>query len=142
MKSATWLLALCAGLAASAADDPAKTDLDKLQGVWKVVAMENDGKKAPEDSVKGIRMTIKGDKLIMKEDNKEDEASFKLDPTQKPKTMDMTIKVGDKMEVVKLIYDLRGDDLKLCGGRAGKDRPKDFAAKGGLNLIVFKREKE
>jgi uncharacterized protein (TIGR03067 family) len=142
MKFVVWLIAVCAGLAVARADDSTKTDLDKLQGVWKVVAMENDGKKASEDSVKGIRMTIKGDKLLLKEDNKEEEASFKLDPMQKPKTMDLTIKAGDKMEVVKLIYDLRGDDLKLCGGRAGKDRPKDFVAKGGMNLIVFKREKE
>lgn len=146
MKAIALTLAVCAGLAltAGAADEPAKTDADKLQGLWKVVSVESDGKKLSEDVVKYIRMTVKGDKIVMKEDNKEEEATYKLDPAQKPKTMDLTFKAGDKTETVKLIYDLNGDDLKLCGGKAGKDRPKEFASKGGsgLNLIVFKREKE
>jgi uncharacterized protein (TIGR03067 family) len=145
MKAFAVTLAACASLAlASAADDPARTDADKLQGSWKLVASEIDGKKAPEESVKTVRMTVKGDRIVLREENKEEEASFKLDPAQTPRALDLSIKVGDKMEVVKLIYELRGDDLKLCGGRAGKDRPKEFMAKAGsgLNLIAFKRDKE
>jgi uncharacterized protein (TIGR03067 family) len=139
-------LAVCAGLvvAVAAGDEPAKTDADKLQGVWKTVAVEVDGKKMSEDGVKNIRLTVKGDKMIFKEENKEEEATFKLDETQKPRTIDLTFKAGDKLQTAKLIYDLRGDDLKLCGGKPDKDRPKEFASKAGsgLNLIVLKREKE
>jgi uncharacterized protein (TIGR03067 family) len=146
MKLIALALAACAGLALAAgtADDPTKADADKLQGLWKVVSVESDGKKASEETVKSNRMTVKGDKIIWKEENKEEEASFKLDASQKPRALDLTIKAGDKMELVKMIYDLRGDDLKLCGGRAGKDRPKEFASRtgSGLNLIVLKREKE
>jgi len=138
-------LAVCAGLVVVAgADDNVKTDADKLQGVWKTTSVEVDGKKMPDDGVKNIRLTVKGDKMIFKEENKEEEATFKLDATQKPRALDWTIKNGDKVETIRLIYELRGDDLKLCGGKAGKDRPKEFASKAGsgLNLIVLKREKE
>jgi uncharacterized protein (TIGR03067 family) len=146
VKVITLSLAVFAGLAVSAAadDDAAKIDTDKLQGVWKTISVESDGKKMPEDGVKDIRLTVKGDRMIFKAENKEEEATFKLDVTQKPRALDWTIKIGDKVETVKLIYDLRGDDLKICGGKVGKDRPKEFAAKAGsgLNLIVLKREKE
>ena len=139
-------LAMCAGLAlvAAAADDDTKTDQDKLQGPWKLTALESDGKKASDDAVKAMRMTVKGDRLYLKEDNKEEEGTFKIDPTKSPKTMDLTIKVGEKMDTVRLIYELKGDDLKLCGGKLGKDRPAEFATKtgSGLHLLIFKREKE
>jgi uncharacterized protein (TIGR03067 family) len=146
MKLLALTLVACAGLtlAAGAPDDPAKSDADKLQGIWKVASIETDGKKMPEDAVKTVRMTVKGDRIFLREENKEEEASFKIDSALTPKTMDLTIRAGEKMETVKFIYELRGDDLKICGGRAGKDRPKDFAAKAGsgLTLMAFKREKE
>lgn len=141
---ATPLVCAVLVLAVAADDDPAKVDLDKLQGPWKLTALENDGKKLPEDAVKAMRLSFKGDRLVLKEENKEEEGVYKLDPTKKPKAMDLAVKIGDKTDTVRLIYDLTGDDLKLCGGKAGKDRPTEFAAKtgSGLILMILKREKE
>jgi len=139
-------LALCAGLAlaAAAADDDVPTDQDRLQGVWKLIALESDGKKAPDEVVKAMRLTVKGDKLYLREENKEEEAPFKLDPSKTPRTMDLTVRVGDKTDTVRLIYELKGDELKLCGGRVGKDRPSEFATRpgSGLHLLLFRREKD
>ena len=41
------------------------------------------------------------------------------------------------------IYQLEGDDLKLCLTITAKDRPAEFAAKpkSGLGIEVLKREK-
>lgn len=141
---ATPLFCAVLVLAVAADDDPAKVDFDKLQGPWKLTALENDGKKLPEDAVKGMRLSFKGDRLVLKDEGKEEEGVYKLDPTKKPKAMDLAIKTGDKTDTVRLIYDLTGDDLKLCGGKAGKDRPTEFAAKtgSGLILMILKREKE
>ena len=41
------------------------------------------------------------------------------------------------------IYELKGDDLKMCVGMDG-DRPKEFATQAGINtmLFVLKRDKK
>jgi len=119
-------------------------DEDKLQGSWKVVSHEKDGKKQAEDTIKNYKIVVKGDKLTFKIGDQDNEATLKLDAAKKPKTIDLMVKAGDKMEVIKGIYQLDGDDLKICAaGEEGVERPKDFAtkAKSGLGLLVLKREK-
>src|SRR5207253_536120 len=47
------LLSLLVSLRAA---DPAKEDLDKLQGTWKVVSLEKDGKPQPDDAIKSLKV--------------------------------------------------------------------------------------
>lgn len=138
------LLILCAGLVMNAAGQNAAKDEDKLQGSWKVVAAERDGKKQGDDIIKNLKMAIKGDKLILKDGDKEQEAVFKIDAAKKPKTLDINIKAGEKLETIKGIYLLEGDDLKICAAAdPSKDRPTEFITQqgSGVGLLVFKREK-
>jgi uncharacterized protein (TIGR03067 family) len=131
-------------LVSLAAADPAKDDLDKLQGSWKIVSLEKDGKKQPEDALKSLKVIIKDDKFILKEGDKDAESSIKLDPSAKPKAIDLTVKEGDAAKTIKGIYQLADDDLKICAaGDPNADRPKDFATKPKANvgLVVLKREK-
>lgn len=124
--------------------DPAKDDLEKLQGVWKVVSLEKDGKKLPEDAVKSLRVTIKEDKFLFKEGDKEAEATVKLDPEKKPKAIDLVVKEGDSFKTIKGIYQLDGDDLNICAAGDDKaDRPTKFVTKPKthVGLLVLKREK-
>ncbi len=124
--------------------DPAKDDLEKFQGAWKVVSLEKDGKKLPEDTVKTLRVSVKDDKFVLKEGDKEAEATIKLDPEMKPKTIDLAVKEGETVKTIKGIYQLDGDDLTICA--AGDDkaaRPTQFATKPKthVGLLVLKREK-
>jgi uncharacterized protein (TIGR03067 family) len=131
-------------LAAAPADD-AKKDAQALQGTWKVVRIEQDGKKRPEDEVKGWRLIVKGDRMTAKDgDETLQAATFRLDPSQKPRALDLACTEGaDEGKTMHAVYEINGDDLKICVDPGGRKRPGEFAAPEGSEqiLIVYKREK-
>ena len=59
------------------------------------------------------------------------ESASKIDPTQKPKTMDFTSTKGeDKGKTSLAIYEFDGDTLKICFADEGrKSGPKSSAAR-------------
>ena len=62
-RYALLMMAAGLGLAADTPKDAAvKKELEQLQGTWQLVSAETDGKKAPEEQVKKIRVVIKGSK--------------------------------------------------------------------------------
>ena len=137
------LLVLAAGLLV-AADAPSE-DAKKLEGTWVLTAGDNDGKKLAEEVLKSGRLTIDGDKHTVKVGDTTYKGTHKLDPTKKPKTMDITDTEGPfKDKTVLAIFELDGDEFKICYSLPGKDRPKDFAAKEGTgyHCHVWKREKK
>jgi uncharacterized protein (TIGR03067 family) len=131
-------------------DDKVKDESNKLQGNWSIAEAERDGMKAPEDEIKKITLTIKGDKLVArrtenagKPEEKVYDMSFTIDPTQKPKWIDVTYTDGErKGESSQGIYDLEGNTLKICMSR-GNTRPNDFETKAESqrHLMVLKRQK-
>lgn len=130
-------------------------DEDLLQGSWQAVAAEGGGQEiAAEEALKpvvlrllrpvvlhftGSEVTFPGAKG----------ATFVLDPKSKPKGIVFTPTDGPLkgVKVESAIYDLSGDDLKLCidWGRDGKAgaRPTDFttAPRDGRSLLTLKRVK-
>ena len=126
---------------------PAPTEQEKLQGTWEVVVLVKDGEKMlPADDLKG-RIVVEGDKLrfILTPKGKDDftrmSAAIKLDPSKSPKTIDATVAKG---EVALGIYEVEGDNLKLCLTDPGEERPSGFKAdKGdGSVLLLLKRAKQ
>jgi RNA polymerase sigma factor (sigma-70 family) len=136
------------------ADDKSNDDKDAIQGIWKVTGVEMGGKEAPDgdDGVKEMKTatwTITADKITvaMSKEGKHD-ASYKLDPTKKPKQIDFTPLDGPPNEKGKTgqgLYSLEGDVLKLCmpKGPDADERPTELATKEGGKafLITLKREK-
>ena len=131
-------------------DEAIKKEADMLQGIWRVASAERDGMAAPEDEMKKITITIKGDKLTARRTENADkpeekvyEMSFILDPSQKPKWIDVTYMDGErKSESSQGIYELNGDTLKICMSR-GNTRPTEFETKADSqrHLMVLKRGK-
>jgi len=139
--SSVVIVAVCFLLGAGPIqDDAAKKDLDKLQGVWQVVSMEG-GKSLPPDRLKELKFTFKGNKLSHTgSDGKTTESTIKLDPSKKPKVMDIT-HLTDSVTLLG-IYSIDGDTLKICGPRVKDgDRPTEFKASEDVDLIVLKRTK-
>ena len=142
----TVVVVLLAGLliATDKPKDEAKKDLDRLQGTWVMAELEVEGKVVPEEKLKGTTLTIKGDKYIVKVKDRAHETTFKLDPSQKPKAIDMYFSAGtDAPKLSKGIYEVDGDTLKLCRHQApGKDRPVQFGTwpNTGLFLVTWKRQ--
>jgi uncharacterized protein (TIGR03067 family) len=135
------LLLVAAGtlLAPDTPTDEAKKELERLQGTW-VATVTANGQK--------ISLICTGDKYVQKVgDMTVEEGTHKLDPTKKPKTMDITVKEGEYKGKLQLaIYELDGDVLRLCANEAGdKNRPTEFSTTkegGGRMLIVLRREKK
>ena len=68
-----------------------------------------------------------------------------IDPTKKPKTVDLTITEGqDKGKTALGIYEFSDGTRKVCLAPAGKERPTEFAAPTGSDhiLAVLKRVKK
>ncbi len=135
-----WMLlpaALSVGLltAADAKDDAVKKDTEAMQGKWQLVSLERDGKTVdvPKDAVR----VVKDDTYtITPRPGVTIEGTYKIDPTAKPKTIDITPTTGDNKGKTALgIYEIDGDALKICWAPAGKDRPTEFEERGRLRRV-------
>jgi uncharacterized protein (TIGR03067 family) len=143
MKLRALMLIVTAGLLVAAANAQDDAKKEKLVGTWDAVSVTVDGKARPEDEVKKSKMIFTGDKItILREGRKDDEGTYKIDSTKKPKHIDLTPTTGGEAgKTMQGIYELEGDTLKICFGRP--DRPKELASKEGGEtvLIVLKRAK-
>jgi uncharacterized protein (TIGR03067 family) len=73
-----------------------------------------------------------------------DAGTIKLDESAKPKTMDATDTEGlDAGKVIKAIYEIAGDTMRVCYAIEGGGRPTEMATKEGSPwlLITYQRVK-
>jgi uncharacterized protein (TIGR03067 family) len=129
-----------------AADNPKdaeiKKDLEHLKGTWIAASYVKDGKPAPEGDLKMMKLSVAGDQVNFTKGKDVRKSTYKIDPTQKPKSLDIVMVDGpDKGKTLMGIYEITGDDLKICLAILDKPRPKEFAAKPETILETWKREK-
>jgi uncharacterized protein (TIGR03067 family) len=84
-------------------------------------------------------LVIRGDKFRFRQDDTDPEKPFRLDPSARPKTIDL----GEGPRASLAIYALDGDTLRLCLGNAGAPRPTGFDGPQQRKtlLLLLKREK-
>src|SRR5262245_29308328 len=115
-----------------------KNELRDLQGTWKVIVFEQNGK---ELALQKRKYIFENNKMMYVNGEVKVEWTFSVDPTKNPKQMDLerTSGPGDVT-----IYVLAGKYMIICGSRDGKTRPSEFACdsdKGGGYLLVLQRQK-
>jgi uncharacterized protein (TIGR03067 family) len=131
-----------------AADNDVQTELKALQGKWKTVACEANGKPFPKDAVPAFTVVIGAEgKSTGKLAEEEFRFTMTIDPKKNPKTMENLHETGaEKGKRQYGIYKLEGDKFTVCLTRAGSaegDRPKDFNTKDTTHVVfVFERVKE
>jgi len=124
------------------ADDQPEDAAKKLQGTWAVVSEELNGRKTPDDQIKGTTLTVEGDKLSIRQGGKTAlSGTFKLDASQKPAHLDITLTPPPKDAVMRMILQLDGDDLKLGAGK-GEYGPRPTNFDEASVIITLKREKK
>jgi uncharacterized protein (TIGR03067 family) len=136
-------LALVLSFSSIAWSEDAK-DEDAIQGTWLASTAEFAGQKFPDEVRKSIKLVIKDGKYTVTVGNQPDKGTSKLDPSAKPKTMDVTGTDGpNKGKTMLAIYELNGDTLRVCYDVSGKNRPTEFksAADTQLFLVTYKRDK-
>jgi uncharacterized protein (TIGR03067 family) len=119
-------------------------DSDVLQGTWLPSTAELAGKPYPDEVLKTIKLVVKDDKYTVTVGKAVDQGTVKLNPSTKPKEMDIIGTDGpNKGKTILAIYERDGDTLRICYGLSGKSRPTEFKTKEGtqLFLVTYKREK-
>ncbi len=114
-----------------------------LDGTWRPSAAELAGKAFPEEVRASIKLVIKGDQYTVTVGEQLDRGTCKLDPSAKPKSLDITGTDGpNKGKTILAIYERDGDALRVCYDLSGKGRPREFLSKPGsqLFLVTYKRE--
>ena len=119
--------------------EAAKKELAKLEGTWKLTAMEVAGKPVAEGRLTSATLTIRGNKYTLVSGNRQSEVELTLDPGKTPKEIDMQVLDGpNKDRVGKGIYELDGDKLKICRSLDPQDeRPKEFKTEGMVNYFTM-----
>jgi uncharacterized protein (TIGR03067 family) len=143
------VVVVTAGLLIAADKADSNKAQDKLKGSWKLVSAELGGEKVDLTKDKDLpsKLTFDGDKFTAVYKGEKHEASYKLGSGKKANAIDIISSEGkDKGKVViKAIYHLKGDTLKICVNRKkNTERPKELASKEGTQLavLVFQRIKD
>ena len=144
-------LSVVAAIAAAddAKDDAIKKDQKRLEGTWRVVALEVSGNKAEKGDA--LKLTVvngaDGTWSLLSEGQEISKGTSTIDPTKKPKTINNDHETGNQKGKKQYgIYKVEGDKWTVCMSppdAAESDRPKDFTTKDTRNVIfVFERVKE
>jgi len=124
----------------SAADDP-KTDLNRLQGSWRVVSIEHDGK--PSMAPEKVVWVFSDDYLVVKIAGRANsKCRINLAPATTPKAINRYFTTAIEGDLILFtergIYRLDGEMLWVCIGEAAMDRPTEFASKPGSKTTLVK----
>jgi RNA polymerase sigma-70 factor (ECF subfamily) len=118
-----------------------RDDLDRLQGTWEVTEVVFDGK--PVDGFQDASAVFDKDKMSLIGQGGKKEYRIKLDPSKKPRAIDLTSLDGEFEGSNPAIYQLDGDTLKLCmfNEPGNKKRPTEVASNEGSKLLLMTFQK-
>jgi len=116
---------------------------DKLEGDWTCAYAIVDGKPVPDSKIQILRLTLTGKRYTttMGPETLFD-SSYTIDPTKKPKEIEMVGTEGAMRGKSALgIYELADDKLTICYTMPGSPRPTEFESKlgSGAYLVTWKR---
>ena len=106
---------------------------DKIEGEWVVESIDG-----PKDLPKGLlKFRFTEGKLFVSKAGRgnEEPASYTLDTTKKPVTIDIRPESGPKDEVIVGIIEVKGDAMKFCFGKA--ERPTEFKGNPDKEIMLF-----
>ena len=121
-------------------DELIKKDLAALKGTWIAVSAERrGGEQLPQKFLDTFKVVIDGDKLTVHMGEMEIKSTITIDPTKKPKHMDM---LTENKVNSPAIYSLEKDTLKLVIDAKDMTRAKEFATeKDGTHMLFELKRK-
>jgi uncharacterized protein (TIGR03067 family) len=145
LRATTAALTMIVFCTACALARDAKDEEKKLDGAWAPVSGEQGGEKFPDEVLKMIKVVFKDGGWTVTVGDATDKGIVSVDPSKKPKTMDIVCTEGrNKDKRFPAIYELTDDTLKVAYSLDGKERPKDFKSREGtMDLVMtYKRQKQ
>jgi uncharacterized protein (TIGR03067 family) len=118
----------------------------ELTGTWQALSYSVDGKKASDEEMKRIKLTIdlEGKAAVLREGNVFIAGTTKVNPSQDPLTVDLAYTAGDlKGQIALGIYKIESELLTICWAAPEKARPTEFTSTPGRGhtLATYMREK-
>jgi uncharacterized protein (TIGR03067 family) len=110
------------------AQEPAKSDQERLQGTWECIAAVKDGKQVT--TYVGVRATMQGNRLTWTfpqpgAQPKVMQATFRIDSKQNPKHFDWYVPEKPN-DIHRRLYILKGDVLIWSTNLGAGERPTSF----------------
>jgi uncharacterized protein (TIGR03067 family) len=119
-------------------------ELADFEGVWQFDQVIVDGIKQPVPPFDTNKMIItKNGLYTIVQGSRITRGAIKIDPSKTPKYYDVILRAGSAKETTfSGIYELAGDELKVCLPLRDKNRPASFASNPGSGCIIhaFKRQ--
>src|SRR5262245_1060720 len=102
-------------------------NLRQLEGTWEFLGLELDGRAMPANMISNSRMLIDGDRFRMESPEANYEGVFTIDVERVPHEIDIEFVEGPEAGNWSYgIFELDGDNFKLCLGLTGVSRPRSF----------------
>jgi len=139
MKTMLALISLAVVLLPASAEDKPKMD-----GTWQLTKGVLAGTDFPEEIIKSIKLSIKGNEYEVTVQGQTIKGSATLDESTTPKRMKVNDKTGPNAEkTIHAIYEVTKDELKVCYNMDGTEYPKEFKSPEGSQWFyaVYKRTK-
>ena len=118
------------------------TELEKLQGTWRVTSLESDGSSLSPVSLSDASITVRGDRFKSVGMGETYGGTIELFPRKKPKAFDLLFTSGPPEGTRNRgIYMLDGDTWTICFATRGNARPRSFRTRpdSGLALEILQR---
>ena len=121
-------------------DDKAKSDREQLQGTWVVTRTTMGGKEEAEHGLNGTTMTFRRDELAVDSHDGKERHTFKLDTSSDPRAMFTDRIEPDRPQSGWMIYELKGNRLKIGFNDALIGKPEGFAPRAKLIVLELERD--
>jgi uncharacterized protein (TIGR03067 family) len=122
----------------------AGSDARDMEGTWRPLSAEFAGEKWPQKVLDTMKLTMEDGKYSVEVGGRSDEGTVTCDPAKSPRAMDIKGTNGpNKGKTFLVIYELKGDELRVCYDLSGQSRPTEFATKARtqLFLVTYRKEK-
>ncbi|MBM3762441.1 MAG: TIGR03067 domain-containing protein [Acidobacteria bacterium] len=120
-----------------------KTDLDRLQGSWRVRSLIVEGSALSAGMIGEARVVVKGDRFESLGMGTVYVGLLRIDVSRRPKTLSIKFTRGpEKGNVNQGIYELKGDRWKLCLATKGGPAPHDFVSEPGSGFAIEVLERD
>jgi uncharacterized protein (TIGR03067 family) len=114
-----------------------RQDIDLLQGSWSITSLVMEGQEMPANLFANASIEVKGSRFTSIGMGAEYEGTLELDPSTNPRQLNMRFDIGPEKGNVNLcIYEIGGDDWKVCIATKGSLRPSTFVSTPGSGFAV------
>ena len=114
-----------------------KTDLDRLQGNWRIKSLIVNGAAISAGMLGDARVLVSGERFQSLGMGSIYEGLLRLDLSRKPKSFSIKFTKGpEKGNVNHGIYELKRDRWKLCIATKGGPAPHDFVSAPGSGFAI------